>query len=473
MRDTTLTSATTILQGRYELEQLLGQGGFGAVYRAYDRRLQTTVAIKETFDHSSEAAQQFEFEARLLAGLRHPALPAVTDYFMEQDGQYLVMGYVPGEDLSSHLAHQPQGRMQVAAIMPILAPLLDALEYMHSHVPPIIHRDIKPDNIRITPEGQVFLVDFGLAKAYNPGLKTTAGARAVTPGFAPLEQYGMGTTDVRSDLYALGATLYTLLSGTEVPEAPQRALQDTLLPLRRHNPDVPTQLEAVVMRLLAMQPADRYPDVATLRRDLPAIPEPAGKLVQTHTHREAQSAARPAPATDSAPGAGITTRVLTPALPDNLTYAALWRRVAATLLDGMLILVCSMLLGEVIGLTLRLLPTIAAWLIGALVIWLYYPLLESSGWQATVGKRLLGLAVTDLYGNRISFGHALVRHIYRLASAMILPALAFLLRLVRRPDLVVVLLALVPLLFANFSATRQAFHDWMTGCVVVQLRREA
>jgi serine/threonine protein kinase len=83
MRDTTLTSVTTILQGRYELQQLLGQGGFGAVYRAYDRRLQTTVAIKETFDHASEAAQQFEFEAHLLASLRHPGLPAVTDYFME------------------------------------------------------------------------------------------------------------------------------------------------------------------------------------------------------------------------------------------------------------------------------------------------------------------------------------------------------------------------------------------------------
>jgi Serine/threonine protein kinase len=241
----------TILQQRYQLETLLGQGGFGAVYRAHDQRLQQTVAIKETIDHTPDRVRQFEYEAHLLAGLRHPALPAVIDHFVENGNHYLVMQYIPGETLSAYLERQPRRRLNEGEALRIVTPLLAALDYMHQRTPPIIHRDIKPDNIRLHPEGSIYLVDFGLAKIYNPALPTTTGARAVTAGFSPLEQYGVGSTDARSDLYALGATLYTMLSGEAVLEAPQRALNDTLLPLRHVNPSISPRMEALVMRLLA------------------------------------------------------------------------------------------------------------------------------------------------------------------------------------------------------------------------------
>jgi serine/threonine protein kinase len=258
----------SILQHRYDIEQLLGHGGFGAVYRAYDRRLAKNVAIKEVFDHSTGAERQFEFEAQLLAALRHPALPTVIDHFVEASGHYLVMEYIAGEHLGQYLARQPHGLLNESEGLAIIAPILDALAYLHSRTPPIIHRDIKPENIRISPEAAVFLVDFGLAKAYDPMLKTASGARAVTPGFSPLEQYGNGVTDARSDLYALGATLYTILGGAYVPEAIARAMDAPLPPLRTLNATVSPRIEAITTRLLAMRPEERYPNVAALRQAL-------------------------------------------------------------------------------------------------------------------------------------------------------------------------------------------------------------
>ncbi len=189
----------SLLQNRYEIVQLLGQGGFGAVYRANDRRLTRSVAIKAIYDRSLDFARQFEREARTLANLRHVALPIVTDHFVEADGQYLVMEYVPGESLHEYLSHQPNYRLSESAALNIATPIMDALQYLHTRVPPIIHRDIKPRNIRIADDGRVFLVDFGISKAYDPTMKTTVGARAVTPGFSPLEQYGFGPTDTRAD----------------------------------------------------------------------------------------------------------------------------------------------------------------------------------------------------------------------------------------------------------------------------------
>lgn len=451
----------SVLQDRYEIEQLLGQGGFGAVYRARDNRLMQSVAIKETFDHAPGAEHQFEFEARLLASLRHPALPAVSDHFVEQSAQYLVMEYVPGESLSAYLARQPERRLSEPEALRIIAPLLDALEYMHSHAPPIIHRDIKPDNIRISPEGAVYLVDFGLAKAYDPATKTTIGARAVTPGFSPLEQYGAGSTDACSDLYALGATLYTMLGGTEVPEAPQRALQDTLQPLRQVNPMVSPHMEAITMRLLAMRPEDRYPHVTALRQDLLSLPGRYGT---------------PTPSTPDNGHAPVTT-ALQPALetiplasPVSLEYANLWQRLAAAVIDGALVLLSSLVLGELLGLMLRFYAGPLAVLVGIIFVWLYYPLMESSPTQATLGKMVFGIFVTDLNGNRISYPTALVRTMYKLLTALALPFLGFFLRLLRRPDVLVLFLALLPFAAAAFSAQRQALHDRLTGCVVVQRR---
>ena len=139
----------------------------------------------------------------MLSRLRHQSLPQVHDYFIEPNGQqYLVMEFVEGTDL--HTLVQQRGALQEAQAVAWSTQILDALEYLHTQQPPIIHRDIKPQNIIITPQGRAMLVDFGIAKMFVVGQSTTAGARAVSPGYSPPEQYGRGTTDARSDIYALG-----------------------------------------------------------------------------------------------------------------------------------------------------------------------------------------------------------------------------------------------------------------------------
>src|SRR4030067_2171870 len=197
------------INNRYRVVKLLGQGGFGAVYRAWDSNLRKPCAVKENLDISPEAQRQFNREATVLANLSHPNLPRVTDYFtIEDQGQYLVMDFVEGEDLATLI--QRAGESPVAQAITWIGQVADAISYLHQRVPPVVHRDIKPANIRVTPEGRAMLVDFGLVKLFDPQMKTTIGARAVTPGFAPPEQYGQGSTDPRTDIYALGATMYNI-----------------------------------------------------------------------------------------------------------------------------------------------------------------------------------------------------------------------------------------------------------------------
>jgi serine/threonine protein kinase/superfamily II DNA or RNA helicase len=260
----------TLLQQRYEILQLLGKGGFGAVYCARHRFLNREVAIKETdYQADHRYLTRFAQEAELLAGLRHQALPQVTDYFTEDQCAYLVMEYVPGENLGEYLARQPDHCVDVATALRLLEPLLDALAYLHSQSPPVIHRDIKHANIRICPDDQVYLVDFGIAKAADPSLPTATMSRAVTAGFSPVEQYSDEmSTDQRSDIYALGATLYYMLSGVIPDDALMRLRVDALVPLADLNDEVPAYLDTIVRRMLALWPDERYQDVSTLRRAL-------------------------------------------------------------------------------------------------------------------------------------------------------------------------------------------------------------
>src|SRR6478672_2110046 len=153
----------TILQGRYKVLRQLGQGGMGAVFEALDERLDTTVALKETFFADERLRRQFEREARLLARLHHPALPRVSDHFSEGEGQFLVMQYIAGEDLSEMIAKR-RGAFPVAQVLSWADQLLDALDYLHTQDPQIIHRDIKPQNLKLSGRGQIVLLDFGLAK---------------------------------------------------------------------------------------------------------------------------------------------------------------------------------------------------------------------------------------------------------------------------------------------------------------------
>src|SRR5581483_4855622 len=207
-----MLTPNTILQNRYQIIRLLGQGGMGAVYLAHDARLNQTVALKENIGGD---AHQFQQEAQILARLRHPNLPRVIDHFIEPNGaQYLVMDYIEGDDLES--LRQSRGALPEAQVRGWLGQILDAVEYLHRQG--IIHRDIKPENIKITPQGQAVLVDFGIAKIYQPGQFTRTGQKFGSPGFASPEHYHGGTNQ-QSDIYALGATLYAVLTGSPPPDA--------------------------------------------------------------------------------------------------------------------------------------------------------------------------------------------------------------------------------------------------------------
>ena len=255
-----------VLEQRYRIEALLGQGGMGAVYAATDLRFNTTVAIKENLEVTPDSQRQFSREAALLHQLRHPNLPRVTDYFfIPGQGQYLVMDYVEGEDLKALLIRK--GPVPEQQALEWIGQVLDALQYLHSRS--VIHRDVKPANVKITSGGQAFLVDFGLAKVYDPDQHTTIGARGVTPGYAPPEQYGHERTDARSDVYSVGATLYAMLSGQAPPDALQLLVRkEGLIPVRQLNPAVSPHVDAAVT--CAMQPTldDRFQTAAAFRAAL-------------------------------------------------------------------------------------------------------------------------------------------------------------------------------------------------------------
>jgi eukaryotic-like serine/threonine-protein kinase len=258
-----------VLENRYRIEAVLGRGGMGAVYRATDLRFGTPVAIKENLVADPSAQQQFAREAALLHQMRHNSLPRVTDHFsIPGQGQYLVMDYIDGPDLGRIL--RQQGPLDEAQALAWMGQVLDALEYLHGQTPPIVHRDIKPANIKVRPDGRVFLVDFGIAKV-DPLLRTATGARYGTPGYAPPEQYGRGYTDERSDLYAVGATLYALLTGREPEDSVDLMLgAATLAPPRQVSPRLSPATEAAILKAMQSRPTDRPQTAAQLRTALAA-----------------------------------------------------------------------------------------------------------------------------------------------------------------------------------------------------------
>ena len=298
-------SVGELLQNRYRIEGLLGRGGMGAVYRAYDLVLSTPVAIKENLNSAGEAIRQFKREAVLLASLRHANLPRVTDHFVIGSRQYLVMDYVAGEDLKTRL--EREGVLAEAQVLAWAKEICNALSYLHTRQPIVIHRDVKPANIKLTPDGHPILVDFGIAKVADVGGGTSTGARSLTPGFAPPEQYGSRPTDSRSDQYSLAATLYNLLTGVIPPDSLERTLgQSNLRPASEVNPNVGPAVEAALTRALQLNPEDRYPTMAEfyeglLGRGLPApTPRPAPAPANA-TVRKAVAPLIPVSATAPAP----------------------------------------------------------------------------------------------------------------------------------------------------------------------------
>jgi serine/threonine-protein kinase len=282
-----------VLRDRYVIVDLVGQGGMGAVYKASDRRLQGRVcAVKEVLPEliaapgaEDQAQDQFHREASVLARLDHPNLPKVSDYF-EQDGrQYLVMDFVPGLDLRQVVdeARRKESFVPEESVLGYAAQLCDALTYLHTQEPPVLHRDIKPSNIKLTPRGVVKLVDFGLVKLLQPDENRTVTVvqGRGTVAYTPLEQYGgdTGHTDIRSDVYSLGATLYHLLTGQPPADAKQRFLKPgSLTPIRDINARVSPRTERAILAAIAQHPDDRPATVEDLRKmlfqDEPA-PQPA------------------------------------------------------------------------------------------------------------------------------------------------------------------------------------------------------
>src|ERR687890_117195 len=244
----------TVLQNRYVVERQIGEGGMGAVYVATDRRFGSTVALKETFFDDPSLRKAFEREARLLNRLRHPALPRVSDHFNEADGQFLVMEYIAGEDLSQMLKARAGAGFPARQVLGWADQLLDALDYLHTQEPPVIHRDIKPQNLKLTARDQVVLLDFGLAKGtpLQTRVTNTASLFGYSFNYAPIEQMQGAGTGPRSDLYSLGATLYHLLTGAPPPDALTRATAvlaaqpDPLLPADETEPGVPPAVAYVL-----------------------------------------------------------------------------------------------------------------------------------------------------------------------------------------------------------------------------------
>jgi serine/threonine protein kinase len=299
------------LRDRYRIDSLLGQGGMGAVYEALDLSLNVRCAIKENLIFTETAIRQFEREARLLAALRHSNLPRVTDHFaVPGQGQYLVMDFIEGENLDQRmrwLGPPPEGDVRRWAYE-----ILGAVEHLHQRN--IVHRDIKPANIKITPDGHAILVDFGIAKEIGAAgsATTTTGARGLTPGFAPPEQYGFGQsrTDARSDIYAFGATLYALLANEPPVDAFERFKKpEEFVPLSSRPINVSRAMAEAIDRALSMAQEDRFQSADEMKAAL-----------RGRTMTQASVAVSPTiqPGTTSQPKTPIVETKINPATPETL-----------------------------------------------------------------------------------------------------------------------------------------------------------
>jgi serine/threonine protein kinase len=257
----------TTIGGHYTTGTLINSGGFGSVYRGIDGSTgNRPCAIKETYDVSPAARRQALMEAGILFTVRSKHLPQVYDAFEANGRFYLVMQLIEGRNLLQALRdwRRPFNEQEV---LTLLLPVMHMLEELHSRNPPILHRDIKPGNIILTPNQTAVLVDFGLTKLYDPTSNTQTVAKAVSEGFSPLEQY-TGRTSPQSDIYAMAATMYFLLTGKAPPPAVSRSLREELLPPRRLNPSLSPHIERALLKALAVHPDQRYQSMREFTRAL-------------------------------------------------------------------------------------------------------------------------------------------------------------------------------------------------------------
>lgn len=477
-----------ILQSRYRMMHLLGSGGFGAVYQAQDLRLgNRLVAVKENFDSSPDAQEQFYREANMLANLKHAHLPAVTDHFIEAPGkQYLVMDFIEGQDVENMLERN--------AVLPETQALrwfdqvCDAVHYLHKQEPPIIHRDIKPGNIRISPNDKAILVDFGIAKQEQQGKKTMAAARAITAGFSPPEQYGSASTDARSDVYALGATLYAMLTGQSPPDAMDRITSGIrLIPPRQLNEAISPNTEQVILRSLEISATKRQQSVQELRDALASSSQHSSQPISTPVQPSQPSKPfvemavqpsqpnRPFVETPVQPSQPNRPFIETPVQPGNLlargqqqvahhplsghassypatsspALASFGQRFVAFLIDGLFVTIayvafvtCAGVIAATngdLGLLLGLLTPFTSIF--------YYTYFHASSGQ-TPGKKLLRIKVVSTDGSPISTGQAIGRCFGYGISSLFLS---------------------MGYLWILIDQKNQAWHDKITGTYVINI----
>ncbi len=317
-----MLAAGTVLQSRYRVVVPLGQGGMGAVYRVWDTRLNAPLALKEMTPQPgldtatlSQLRHQFQQEASVLANLNHPSLVDVTDFFEEGGSAYLVMKFVEGESLADRIARE--GALPEDRVLAWAGQLLDALDYCHGQG--VIHRDIKPQNVIICPDGRAVLVDFGLLKLWDPSdPRTRTAMRGMgTPEYAPPEQYGTlsGHTDPRSDIYGLGATLYHALTGQAPVSAGDRMAALSAFPsVRDVSPGVSAGLAAAVSRAMELPVPGRFRSAAEMRAALKdearALRDEARAAEDEARASQSGAVVPPAPAPAAAPAPGQPTKVM-------------------------------------------------------------------------------------------------------------------------------------------------------------------
>ncbi len=280
-----LESGATLLE-RYLIQDVIGVGGMGSVYRARDLHFPNVVklvAVKEMINTAPDPVvrqtivQNFEREANLLATLNHPAIPRIYDYFSEENRSYLVLEYIHGKDLEAVIS-ETDGFLTEEQVLTWAIELCDVLAFLHGHKPdPIIFRDMKPSNVMIDHNGDVKLVDFGIAKTFQAGQK---GTMIGTEGYSPPEQY-RGEATPLADLYALGATLHHALSRRDPRMEPPFSFEER--PIRKINPGISSELETVISTSLAYNPEDRFPTIAEMKDSLLTAAQKTGLLSKVTT----------------------------------------------------------------------------------------------------------------------------------------------------------------------------------------------
>lgn len=438
----------TVLYGRYRLERVLGCGGMGAVYLATDLRLNSKVAVKENLDTSPESQQQFATEASILAKLRHLNLPRVQDFFTADGRQYLVMDYIEGESLEEIV--QKRGPLPPNDAIKQLTQVMEAVQYLHSQNPPIIHRDIKPANIKLGADGRAYLVDFGIAKILHAGSRTQAGARAVTPGYSPPEQYGTAPTDQRSDIYALGATLYFATTGRVPPEAIERITgrTDKLIPPRSINPLIPANLEQVILKAMRVNREERFSSVEEMMLSLRTGVQIRSAQPSFSFQPKSQQQKLPSPPVP-----------LRPPFPGNVKLAPSWLRFIAFVLDFLIWSAFSWIFTLGYAILLSVASRNEFWWVWskveqkhlfAYILLLGFPLYRAFAHaltDRTIGKAMLGLKVVTKNGLPCGFWRALGREIALFFSLM--PCC-------------------VGCLWTAFDPYKQGWHDLLVGTFVIQ-----